>query len=95
MLKYLLGERCGIVFFSKYERAATTMRRQEVPIVRCNSSESRMNSIYGIRDSRQRVKIIQPNNGLRYSSPWPWVRAILLSVMLWVMLGWYFWRLFH
>jgi hypothetical protein len=30
---------------------------------------------------------------LRYSSPWPWVRAIIISCMLWAGIGWVVWRL--
>jgi hypothetical protein len=30
---------------------------------------------------------------LRYSSPWPWVRAIIISCMLWACIGWVIWRL--
>jgi hypothetical protein len=30
---------------------------------------------------------------LRYSSPRPWVRAIIISCMLWACIGWVVWRL--
>ena len=29
---------------------------------------------------------------MRFSSPMPWVLAILLSVVLWAMIGWSIWR---
>ena len=32
--------------------------------------------------------------GLRYSSPWPWVRAIMISVLLWAGIAALIWRLF-
>ena len=49
----------------------------------------------GFRGSQQRVENIRPTDGLHYSSPWPWVRAMVMSAMLWAMIGWYFWSLFH
>jgi len=30
---------------------------------------------------------------LKYSSPWPWLRAIIVSCMLWAGIGWVVWRL--
>jgi len=39
--------------------------------------------------------MINPSEGLRYASPWPWVLAMALSLALWAMLAWYLWRLYH
>jgi len=51
----------------------------------------RMNWISGHRRPRQPVEITDPGNSLRYSSPRPWILAIVLSLMLWATFGWYFW----
>ena len=32
--------------------------------------------------------------GLRYSSPWPWVSAIMISLLLWAGIGAAIWKLF-
>jgi len=32
--------------------------------------------------------------GLRFSSPWPWVRAIMISLLLWAGIAALIWRLF-
>jgi hypothetical protein len=32
--------------------------------------------------------------GLRFSSPWPWVRAIMISLLLWAGIGALIWKLF-
>jgi hypothetical protein len=59
-------------------------------------ARSRMNriSIYP-HPHRRRIEIVNPGKEIRYSSPWPWILAIVLSLMLWAMLGWYLWWLFH
>lgn len=31
---------------------------------------------------------------LRFSSPWPWVRAIMISLLLWAGIAALIWRLF-
>jgi len=36
-----------------------------------------------------------PNKVIRFSSPWPWILAIVLSLALWAMLGWLIWWFFH
>jgi len=54
-----------------------------------------MNWISSHRRARQPVETIHPGEGFRYSSPWPWVLAVALSLVLWAMLGWYFWQLSH
>jgi hypothetical protein len=54
-----------------------------------------MNWISGHLHPHQRADIANPGHGIRYSSPWPWILAIVLSLMLWAMLGWYLWWLFH
>jgi hypothetical protein len=38
------------------------------------------------------IGVTAPPN-LRYSSPWPWGRAIIISCMLWACIGWVVWRL--
>ena len=30
--------------------------------------------------------------GLRYSSPWPWVRALAVSSTMWAGIGWLIWK---
>jgi hypothetical protein len=40
----------------------------------------------------QTGKAVYPGGGLRYSSPLPWIVAIVLSSALWAMLGWLIWR---
>jgi hypothetical protein len=96
MLEWRPGERLRhICFVSESERAATTMRRQKGPSFDATVARPRMNSISGFRDTQQRVENIRASDGLRYSSPWPWVRAIVMSMMLWALIGWYFWSLFH
>jgi hypothetical protein len=32
---------------------------------------------------------------IQFSSPMPWVLAIVLSVALWAVLGWVIWRFIH
>jgi hypothetical protein len=29
--------------------------------------------------------------GLRYSSPWPWIVAIVISLSIWASVGWLIW----
>jgi hypothetical protein len=31
------------------------------------------------------------SHGLRYSSPWPWIFAICISLAMWASLGWVIW----
>jgi len=54
-----------------------------------------MNWISSDYSPGQPVEMIGPREGLRYSSPWPWVLATVLSLALWAMFGWYLWRLSH
>jgi len=42
---------------------------------------------------RRWVETVNPSTGIRYSSPWPWILAIVLSLMLWAMIGWVLWWL--
>jgi hypothetical protein len=44
---------------------------------------------------RHQGEIVDLGNGIRYSSPRPWILAIVLSLALWATLGWSAWRLFH
>jgi hypothetical protein len=41
------------------------------------------------------VETVNPNKVIRYSSLKPWILAIVLSVGLWAVLGWFLWWLFH
>jgi hypothetical protein len=34
------------------------------------------------------------SEGLRYSSPAPWILAIVVSLLLWAIIAWGVWRLF-
>jgi hypothetical protein len=38
---------------------------------------------------------VNPNKVIRFSSPKPWILAIVLSLGLWAMLGCFLWWLFH
>jgi hypothetical protein len=31
------------------------------------------------------------SHGLRYSSPWPWIFAVGISLAMWASLGWIIW----
>jgi hypothetical protein len=42
-----------------------------------------------------KIETTNPGGVIRYSSPKPWILAIVLSLGLWAMLGWTLWRLFH
>jgi len=44
---------------------------------------------------RQWVETFNASKVIHYSSPWPWVLAIVLSVALWALLGWFLWRLIN
>jgi hypothetical protein len=33
-------------------------------------------------------------DGLRYSSPWPWMLALAISLSMWASLGWLIWGRF-
>jgi hypothetical protein len=35
-----------------------------------------------------RVEIVDPGKVIRYSSPKPWILAMLLCLILWAMLAW-------
>jgi len=41
------------------------------------------------------AEAVNPNKVIRFSSLKPWILAIVLSLGLWAMLGWFLWRLFH
>ena len=41
------------------------------------------------------AETVNPNKVIRYSSLKPWILAIVLSVGLWAVLGWFLWWLFH
>jgi predicted ferric reductase len=32
---------------------------------------------------------------MRFSSPMPWILAIMLSVAIWALIGWSVWRFMH
>jgi hypothetical protein len=42
----------------------------------------------------QRLKTVGPGDGIRHSSPWPWIGATVLGVALWSMFGWFVWLWF-
>jgi hypothetical protein len=79
----------GILLGLGDERAAIVMASDAEGV------RSRMNWMSGHSRPRQPVEMIDRGGDLRYSSPWPWALAVVLSLMLWAMLGWYFWRLSH
>jgi hypothetical protein len=41
------------------------------------------------------IETTNPSGLIRYSSPKPWILAIVLSLGLWAMLGWFLWWLFQ
>jgi hypothetical protein len=41
------------------------------------------------------AETVNPNKVIRYSSLKPWLLAIVLSLVLWAVLGWFLWWLFH
>jgi len=41
------------------------------------------------------AETVNPNKVIRFSSVKPWILAIVLSLGLWAMLGWFLWWLFH
>jgi len=41
------------------------------------------------------AETVNPNKVIRYSSLKPWILAIVLSLGLWAVLGWFLWWLFH
>ena len=41
------------------------------------------------------AETVNPNKVIRFSSLKPWILAIVLSLGLWAMLGWFLWWLFH
>ena len=50
----------------------------------------------GLSDNAYRLQKIGSATaaGVRYSSPWPWVRAIVISLLLWSGIAALIWRLF-
>ena len=53
------------------------------------SSRSFADSAYRTRDISVRVA-----PSLRYSSPWPWISAIMISLLLWAGIAALIWKLF-
>jgi hypothetical protein len=45
--------------------------------------------------SKLAVTTTSPGHEIRFSSPMPWITAIVLSVAIWAVIGWFFSRLFH
>jgi hypothetical protein len=39
--------------------------------------------------------VTQPGHAIAFSSPMPWLLAIVLSVAMWAALGWSVWRFVH
>jgi hypothetical protein len=52
-------------------------------------SRGRIDSAYDAQDIATRLA-----PGLRYSSPWPWVSAIMISLLLWTGIAAAIWKLF-
>ena len=50
----------------------------------------------GIADNAYGTRDIGVGNGsgLRFSSPWPWVRAVMISLLLWAGIAALIWSLF-
>ena len=71
------------------------MRFSGAAIIRLRNGAPRMNLMSSDYRPGQPVEMIDPGEGLRYSSPWPWILATALSLVLWAMFGWSLWRLSH
>jgi hypothetical protein len=41
------------------------------------------------------VTTTNSEQAIRFSSPMPWVLAIILSVAIWAVIGWSLWRLIY
>jgi hypothetical protein len=41
------------------------------------------------------VTIASSDQPLRFSSPMPWLLAIVLSVAIWMVIGWFVWRVIY
>jgi len=41
------------------------------------------------------AETVNPNKVIGFSSLKPWILAMVLSLGLWAMLGWFLWWLFH
>jgi hypothetical protein len=52
-------------------------------------SRGLIDSAYETQDTGARLA-----PGLRYSSPWPWVSAIMISLLLWAGIAAAIWKLF-
>ena len=48
-----------------------------------------IDNTYGTRDIG-----VGNGSGLRFSSPWPWVRAVMISLLLWAGIAALIWSLF-
>ena len=52
-------------------------------------SQGIADNAYGTRDIG-----VRNGSGLRFSSPWPWVRAVIISLLLWAGIAALIWSLF-
>jgi hypothetical protein len=48
-------------------------------------------------DVPAKVPVASSNSGqtMRFSSPMPWILAIVLSLAIWAVIGWSVWRYIH
>jgi hypothetical protein len=51
----------------------------------------RMRSVSSHFCVHERAELIESTRGLNYSSWWPWLFAVVLSMALWAMFGWLLW----
>ena len=53
----------------------------------------RMSSVSSHFSERQKMELVEAARGLSYSSFWPWLFAVVLSIALWATFGWLLWWL--
>jgi hypothetical protein len=39
--------------------------------------------------ARERIELVESGRGLIYSPVWPWIFAMVLSMALWAIFGWF------
>src|SRR5262249_41296002 len=54
-------------------------------------ARARVNAVVGDSSTGRRVETVSLGDSIRYSSPWPWIVAVVLSVALWSLFGCLVW----
>jgi len=84
----------GVSFVLAVECAAIAMKfAKKWPPFEAKGEGYRASSVSGHFCARQPIELVDPGRGLSYSSLWPWIFAIVLSMGFWAMFGWLLWRL--